>query len=540
MLAFFCSAARVRYWLMGCHCGGVAVLLMTLSATAQDYPQWGGTLERNMVSAAKGLPDRFEPSENADPKTSGVKWSVKLGSHTYGNPIIAGGKVFVGTNNASPRDPKYSGDKNVLMCFNEADGKFLWQLVVSKVQGEADYHELGICSAVTTEENRVYCVTSHCEILCLDANGLADGNQGPFLSEAQYLAKPLSHRLEIRPNGPVRNVQNGPPVELAKTDADIIWQYDLLTEQKVWPHDATSCSGLIYGDLIYFGTCNAKTSHRIVPFPTARTLIALDKKTGKLVAVDDADIGKNIFHGSWSSPSLGVVNNKPLIFYGGGDGVCYAFEATPMPTADPKLPSTLKKVWSCDCNPPEYRVRDGVQTRYRTRGGPSEIIGTPVFYKNRVYVTIGQDPLHGTDVGCVTCIDATQTGDISKSGKVWEYRDIDRSLSTVSIADGLLYVGDFGGKVHCVDLETGKRVWMHDTQSYMWGSTFAADGKVYFGDKTGTLWILAQGRDKKVINKIKLDSTIYQTPVYANGVLYVASETRLYAIPAMSPERSAP
>ena len=177
-----------------------------------------------MVSDAKGLPIRFDPSPGVNPKNSGIKWSVKLGSHTYGNPVISGGKVFVGTNNASPRDPKYKGDRNVLMCFNEADGKFLWQLVVSKVQGEADYHELGICSSPTVDGNRVYTVTSHCEILCLDTNGLYDGNQGPFLDEAQYLAKPLDYRFTLGHDGPIVNLTPAPPVKLAPTDADILWR----------------------------------------------------------------------------------------------------------------------------------------------------------------------------------------------------------------------------------------------------------------------------------------------------------------------------
>lgn len=498
---------------------------------AADWPQWGGTLDRNMVSDAKGLPVKFEPSGKTDPKKSGVKWSVKLGSHTYGNPVISGGKIFVGTNNASPRDPKYSGDRNVLMCFDEQDGRFLWQLAVSKVQGEADYHELGICSSPTIEGNRVYTVTSHCEILCLDTEGLANGNDGPFRDEAQYLAKPLEHKLEIRKDGPIVKLTPGPPIKLGPTDADIFWRYDLLTEQKVWPHDATSCSSLVYGDLVYFGTCNARTDHKYVPYTNARSLIALDKITGKLVAVDDADASKGIFHGSWSSPSLGVVNGRPLIFYGGGDGRCYAFDPKPVPNDDPSKPAILKNIWTCDCNPVEYRAKDDKPIAYRAKKGPSEIIGTPVCYKNRVYVAIGQDPNHGTGIGCVTCIDATKTGEISESGKIWEFKDMDRSLSTVSIADGLLYVADYSGTVHCLDLDSGKQVWKHDTQSYMWGSTLVADGKVYFGDTTGTLWILAAGREKKVLNKIVLDATIYQTPVVANGVLYVTDEQRMYAVP---------
>ena len=90
----------------------IAVLLATVTprADAADYPMWGGTPSRNMVSAETGLPDSFDPgqkkpgSEEVDMATTrNVKWVAKLGSQAYGNPTIAGGKVFVGTNNESPR-----------------------------------------------------------------------------------------------------------------------------------------------------------------------------------------------------------------------------------------------------------------------------------------------------------------------------------------------------------------------------------------------------------------------------------------------------
>ena len=99
-------------------------------------------------------------------------------------------------------------------------------------------------------------------------------------------------------------------------------------------------------------------------------------------------------------------------------------------------------------------------------------------------------------------------------------------------AGGSSITTSFNNNGGTLDIETGKPVWKHASQAFMWGSTFVADGKVFVGDATGTLWILAAGREKKVLNKIKFDSTIYQTPVFANGVLYVCSEQRLYAIPA--------
>jgi len=154
-----------------------------------------------------------------------------------------------------------------------------------------------------------------------------------------------------------------------------------------------------------------------------------------------------------------------------------------------------------------------------------------VFYKNRVYVAVGQDPEHGEGVGNLTCIDATKTGDITNAGRIWNYDKIHRSISTVSIdpETGLLFVGDFSGFVHCFDAETGKLYWTHDMKAHMWGSTLVADGKVYCGDEDGDFVVLAASKDKKVLSEVNLDAPVYSTPVVANGVIYVASNTHLYA-----------
>src|SRR6185295_128974 len=115
--------------------------------------------------------------------------------------------------------------------------------------------------------------------------------------------------------------------------------------------------------------------------------------------------GPRIFHGQWSSPSLGIVNGHPQVYFGGGDGFCYAFDPKPVKEGDDTI---IKKIWWYDCNPPEYRVKDGKPVRYPSAEGPSEINATPVFYKNRVYVAIGQDPEHQEGIGNLICIDATK------------------------------------------------------------------------------------------------------------------------------------
>jgi len=512
---------------------GLAALVLS-SAVAGDWPQWGGTTwGRNMYSPEKGLPTKVDPgkfksgTEEIDLKTTkNVKWVAKLGSQSYGNATVAGGKVFIGTNNDSPRDPAHQGDRSILMVFDEKTGELLWQLVIPKLKAGKvnDWENLGLLSSPTVEGDRVYIVTSRCEVMCLDVNGQANGNDGPYKDEAKYFV--LDSGL--------------PPAKVGPKDADIIWRYDMMDELGVFPHNASNSSPLVVDDIVYACTSNGQDwTHSNIPSPLSPSFVALNKKTGELLGEDDAHIGPRIFHGQWSSASAGKVNDKTLVFFGGGDGWCYAFDAKPVKEGDTGL---LKAAWKADCNPPHYKkTADGKPIRYPAAEGPSEINATPVFYKNRIYVAIGQDPEHGEGVGNLVCIDATKTGDITKTGVLWQYPKIHRSISTVSIDPdtGLLFVGDFSGFVHCLDAETGKVNWVHDMKAHMWGSTLVADGKVYVGDEDGDLVVLAATKEKNILSKVSVDgreqdgpnlgAPVYSTPVVANGVIYIASNTHLYA-----------
>ena len=522
----------------------VSLALVALpSGFAADWPQWGGTPARNMFSPEKGLPEKFVPgqlkdgTEDIDLKTSkNVKWVAKLGSQSYGNVTIAGGKVFVGTNNDLPRDPQHEGDRSILMVFDEKTGEFLWQLVIPKLASGrvSDWPGLGLFSSPTVDGDRVYLVTTRCEVICLDVNGQANGNDGPFKDEAKYAVRDVLVDRDKPTERPA------PPAKIGPKDADIIWKYDMMEGLGVFPHNASNCSVIIVDDVVYACTSNGQDwTHSNIPSPLSPSFVALNKKTGELLGEDDAKIGPRIFHGQWSSPSTGKVNGKQLVFFGGGDGFCYAFDAKPVKEADGGV---LKKVWWADCNPPEHKIKDGKPIRYPAAEGPSEINATPVFYKNRVYVAVGQDPEHGEGVGHLVCLDATKTGDVTKTGVLWDYKGINRSIATVSIdpSNGLLFVADFSGFVHCLDAETGKVYWMHDMKAHMWGSTLVADGKVYVGDEDGDLVVFASDKQKKILSKMTVDgkeeegpnlgASIYSTPVAANGTLYIQSNKHLFAV----------
>ena len=484
-------------------------LLPVCAARAGDQPQWGQGFTRNMVSAETGLVDDFDPATGKN-----VKWVASLGSETWSTPVVAHGRVFIGTNNDPPRDPRHKGDRALLLCLSEKDGSLQWQLVVPKLGPDPylDWPRAGLCSPPTVEGNRVYAISNRGEAMCLDIEGQSNGNDGPYKDEGRHMVP-----------------KDAEPLEVTSLDADIIWLFDIPNQAGTWPHDAAHGSILIDGDFLYVNTSNGvDNTHRRIRCPDGPSLIALDKKTGRLLARDGEGIGPRIFHSTWSSPALGVVNGRKLLFFCGGDGVVYAFE--PLQAAPPEgKVETLKRVWRFDCDPsaPKENVSQYLHNREQS---PSNIKSTPVFHNNRLYVTVGGDIWWGKTQAWLKCIDATKTGDITSSGLLWSCDLRQHCCSTPAVHDGLVFVADCGRQIYCIDAGTGKVYWTHETKGDMWASTLVADGKVYIGTNRGEFWILAASREKKVISTIELDSDIAATPVAANRVLYVTTMQKLYAL----------
>lgn len=494
------------------------ILLLALcpALQAQDWPMWGGTPTRNMVAEAKNLPTDINPgtinpeNETVDlAATKNVLWVAKLGSQTYGNPVVGGGKVLVGTNNESPRDPSQTGDRGNLMCFDEKTGEFIWQLIIPKLGAGkvSDWEFVGLCSSPAIVGDKAYVITNRAEIMCLDLNGMANGNSGPFKDEAKYMTSAATN-----------------PVTIGDKHADIIWSYDMREELGTFPHNVSSCSPLVVNGVVYTATSNGMDwSHTNIPAPLAPALVAVDAETGKLVGEEMSGVTERVLHASWSSPTLAKVNDKEVLLWGGGDGFAYGFDPKPVRNEEEDL-DVFKELWKVDANPPEYRKKDGEPVKYATYRGPSEVIGTFVYEDGLAYVVIGQDPEHGDGVGMLTCLDPA-------TGKaVWTYKEIGRSISTPSVKDGLIYIAEYDGDLHCLDAKTGKAHWVHETQSRIWGSTLVADGKVFLPTEDGDLHILATGKEKKVLNTVNFGAPVYSSPIVANNVLYVATMTHLYAI----------
>ena len=229
-----------------------------------------------------------------------------------------------------------------------------------------------------------------------------------------------------------------------------------------------------------------------------------------------------MLHGSWSSPVAANVNGRMQVLFGGGDGVLRAYDA-----------ASGQEVWHFDGNPKDARFlpRAGVFSR-------SFIIASPVFADGRVFIAMGQSPGHGNAPSLIHAISPNGHGDVTKSGLLWTSREVGRVVGTPIVKDGLLYVADLGGTVHCLDAATGAHVWKHETNEAIWGCLLLAGDRLYVGTVEGNMTVLRAGRRKELLAQIEMDAPLYSRPAQIGDALYLATARRLYLI-AAKPRSSA-
>ncbi|MDH3785068.1 MAG: PQQ-binding-like beta-propeller repeat protein, partial [Acidobacteriota bacterium] len=233
----------------------------------------------------------------------------------------------------------------------------------------------------------------------------------------------------------------------------------------------------------------------------------------------------NVLHGTWSNPSYGKIQGREQVIFPGGDGWLYSFN-----------PKDGELLWKFDLNPKDSKWELG------GRGTRNNVISTAVIHDDKVFIGVGQDPEHGEGPGNLWAIDATGSGDVTSTAVVWRRHgdDFHRTMSTAAIQDGLMYIADLSGFVYCLDVKTGKEIWTYDAFAAIWGSTFLADGKVYIGDEDGDIAVLKAGRKMELLHETNMGTAVYTTPVAKDGVIYVASRTKLFAIEGGIPAKTPP
>ncbi|HTM53308.1 MAG TPA: PQQ-binding-like beta-propeller repeat protein [Pirellulales bacterium] len=438
-----------------------------------DWGQWGGSSMRNNTPEGKNIPTEWNIG-SFDPKTGAwikdeaknVKWAAALGSQSYGNPVVANGQVYVGTNNGAGYLKRYPAtiDLGVLVAFSEKDGKFLWQHSNEKLPtGRVhDWPLQGVCATPLVEGERLWYVTNRGEVVCLDTKGFYDNqDDGPVTkdpgrlfdiaknedaakdkfapivkslkeskiaeglaaefktvginvpADAKVAADGPNFKITFTPSGGApREIllrAEGPRLSVYKLintddkdEADVIWRVNMMKDLGVSQHNMCSCSVTTVGDILYVCTSNGVDEAHENLPAPSAPSFVAMDKNSGKVIWTDNSPGSNVLHGQWSSPSYAVLGGVPQVLFGGGDGWLYSFKGDG--TAKDGKPELL---WKFDCNPKESKYTLG------GRADRNHIIGTPVIHEGLVYVGVGEDPEHGEGVGHLWCIDPTKRGDVS-------------------------------------------------------------------------------------------------------------------------------
>ncbi len=438
-----------------------------------DWPQWGGTRLRNNAPNVENLPTEWNigkfdrrTGDWDNSKALNIRWWSPLGSQTYGNPVVADGRVFVGTNNGAGHLKRYNSkvDLGCLLAFDEQTGDFLWQhssekLITGRVH---DWPLQGICCAPLVEGDRLWFVTSRGEVRCLDTKGFYDDeDDGPVQNE---LARVGDIMKSDEASGKI-HAELLAALEAGKlTDAAIEMLGTAGEELSGDVKIETVAAGKAWKATGNFGGVDRELSVKAIGprISFFKTLGVADKREADVVWV--YNMMDELHTSQHNMCSCSVTSYGDLLFVNTSNGLDESHINLPAPNAPSffcmdkntgevywtdsspganilhgqwssptvgelgGVPQVLfaggdgilysfradkgssgkgEMLWKFDCNPKTSKwVLGGEGTR-------NNLIATPVIHDELVYIAVGQDPEHGEGEGHLWCIDPTKRGDTS-------------------------------------------------------------------------------------------------------------------------------
>jgi len=566
---------------------GTGVLLASGAgaASGKDWPEWCGQPSRNMAAMSdQRLPDWADCGVENDAgevdlqSTRNVKWVARLGRLTTGSPVVSQGRVFIGTTWENGKDACF-------VCLDEETGRRLGCFICPRPR--QDLENWAISSTPTVEGDRLYFVSPYQEAVCIDLKVLL-GQRGPREGEEKPQS-PATEKAAVEQLSRRSILWRYDMLEKLKayyhhtTSSSVLvhgnYVYVCTGNGRSWvpgkiPFSPLTPSLVVFdkmtgqlvarddeqiGEQLYRGQYTSPS----LGMARERPQILFATGNGVCYAFEPVDPAVPVVADRWMTTSL----RGPIVYYIDVEGKDTAglsaseyarsinlLSGMPRPALplefrfSRKVPTTtpidtiptatvpdvplLKKIWWCDCIPPDYKKLPFYprQIKGDGRGHPCDIIGTPVSWNNRVYVAIGGDPNHGgrDSKGSIVCIDATKTGDLTEKGKIWSYNALNQSVSTVAVADGLVFVVDTAHTIHCLDADSGRCCWTHCTRkgATCFSSPLVADGKVYLGKA-----ILSASRRFQLYDGIKnRQNTVYSSHCVANGVVFAVIGDRLWAL----------
>ena len=330
---------------------------------------FGGTPQRNMVNPpTKNIADRLERRGGQGRRTSsGRPSSARRPTAARSSPAARSSSA---PTTSKPRDPAIKGDKGVLMCFDEADGKFLWQAVHDKLPDRPGQRLARAGHLLDARSSRATASTTSATAARWSAptSTAADGNQG------------------VR-----REVQGRP------TPTSSGARHDQGAERLPAQPGRLLAAGRRRPRLRRHRQRRGRRARQASRRPRRRASSPSTRRPARWSGRDNSP-GKNIMHGQWSNPAYAEVDGK---------------RAGHLPRRRRLALRLRAGDRQADL---EVRLQPEGRQVYELggRGTSSDFIATPVVYDDKVYIGVGQDPEHGAGVGHLWCIDLDQeAGDIS-------------------------------------------------------------------------------------------------------------------------------
>lgn len=175
-----------------------------------------------------------------------------------------------------------------------------------------------------------------------------------------------------------------------------------------------------------------------------------------------------------------------------------------------------------------YDPQDGKEL-WRMAGTGDIPVPTPVFASGLLLFTSAHGP--GRPIYAVR---PDAAGEITKASPAmaWSHDRAGNYMQTPLAHEGLGYFCFDNGVLSVFDLKTGTRLY----QERLGGTTgfssspVAAGGRLYITNEDGKTFVIALGREYKLMAENELGEQVMATPAIAGGVLYVRARRSLFAI----------
>lgn len=276
-----------------------------------------------------------------------------------------------------------------------------------------------------------------------------------------------------------------------------VWEHSLTEEYyRISGYGGRIVTPIIDGDLVIVSFLNASWGDQM---KGGGRFLACDKRSGKVVWWSNP--GGPPVDTNYSVPVVAEINGVRLLIGGCADGSVSAMKV-----------GTGEPVWT-------YKLCK------------TAVHVSPVISGNRVYISHSEENFDDTTMGAVVCIDATGSGDVTKTKTVWKRAGIDGGYASPALHEGRLYVIENGGVLHCMNAENGETLWKHRIGRVGKGSPVWADGKIYATEVNARFVILKPGdKDCETLdeetfvdpNGLVIDT--YGSPAIANGRVYFATQ----------------